>query len=133
MMDFKEFSPWADTKVEARGSSYADFKEQKAQHLISFIKKHMPEIGNNIESYYASTPLTYRDYTGTPDGAIYGIERDSRKPLESFIFPKTKIPNMLFTGQNVMLHGMLGVSMGALLTVAELTDLKELIREIRNV
>lgn len=133
MMPFSEFEKWSDTRVGMRGKDYEELKEEKAQQLISFLKKHMPVIGNNIESYYVSTPLTYRDYTGTPNGAIYGIERDSRRPLESFIFPKTKIPNLLFTGQNVMLHGMLGVSMGSLLTCSELIDINSVLKDINNV
>jgi all-trans-retinol 13,14-reductase len=132
MMNFKEFAPWTDTKVQARGTDYNDFKEQKAQQLITFIKKYLPHIGNNIESYYVSTPLTYRDYIGSPEGAIYGIERDFRKPLESFIFPRTKVPNLLFTGQNVMLHGMLGVSLGSLLTCSELLDINQVVKDIND-
>lgn len=132
MMPFSEFDKWENTRVGMRGKDYEAFKDEKAQKLIDFLKKYMPEIGNNIESYYTATPLTYRDYTGTPKGSLYGIERDSRKPLESFIFPKTKIPNLLFTGQNVMLHGMLGVSMGALLTCAELLDINTVLKDINN-
>jgi all-trans-retinol 13,14-reductase len=133
LMDFKEFEPWLNTSVEARGNDYKELKDKKSEQLINFIKLHMPEIGNNIEYSYAATPLTYRDYTGTPEGSIYGIERDFRKPLESFIFPKTKISNLFLTGQNVGLHGMLGVSMGALLTCGEVTDLDEILKEISNV
>jgi len=132
MMPFNEFEKWEDTRVGMRGADYEELKDEKAQKLIGFLKQYMPHIGNNIESYYAATPLTYRDYTGTPRGAIYGIERDSRKPLETFIFPKTKIPNLLFTGQNVMLHGMLGVSMGSLLTCSELLDINTLLKDINN-
>lgn len=132
MMPFDEFEKWSDTYVGMRGSDYEELKEQKAVRLIDFLKKYMPAIGNNIESYYTASPLTYRDYTGTPRGSIYGIERDSRKPSETFIFPKTKIPNLLFTGQNVMLHGMLGVSMGSLLTCSELLDLNSLLNDINN-
>ncbi len=132
MMSYDVFSKWANTYVEARGADYKELKEFYAQKLISFLKEYAPEIGNNIETYYSATPLTYRDYMGTPEGAIYGIERDARRPWESFIFPKTKIPNLLFTGQNVMLHGMLGVSMGSLLTCSELINLNDLTDEIQN-
>ncbi len=132
LMPFDVFSKWENTTVEARGDEYKELKDYYAQRLISFLKVYMPEIGNNIETYYSASPLTYRDYMGTPHGAIYGIERDARRPWESFIFPRTKVPNLLFTGQNVMLHGMLGVSMGSMLTCSELIDLNEIIDEINN-
>ena len=34
-------------------------------------------------------------------------------PISVFISPKTKIPNLLFTGQNLNMHGVLGVTIGA--------------------
>jgi len=132
MMDFKEFEKWKDTKVGRRGKEYNEFKEAKAGMLINSVSKHYPDIAKNIKSFNISTPLTYRDYTGTPEGSIYGIERDFDKPLESFIFPKTRIPNLLLTGQSTGLHGMLGVSIGSLLTCAELTDLNQILVEINN-
>ena len=131
-MDFKEVEQWSDTKLEQRGESYSQFKENKALKTIEKVNELFPGIKQYIKWYTASTPLTLRDYTGTYRGSIYGILRDIRNPYDSMLFPRTKVPNLYITGQNLSLHGFMGVSIGSLLTCAEFTDLNQLLDEINN-
>ena len=131
-MDYDEVSKWGNSKVEQRGEEYKTFKEEKSQKIINMLENVFPGIRNNIKSYSAATPLTLRDYTGTHRGAIYGIERNYQDPNKSLLFSKTKVPNLFLTGQNLSMHGMLGVSMGALLTCAEFCDLNVLMEEIND-
>jgi all-trans-retinol 13,14-reductase len=131
-MSFSEVEQWAGTSVEQRGANYEEFKELRSQQMIDQIERAMPGIRPAIKSYSSATPLTLRDYTATCEGAIYGIKRDSRSPYESVLFPQTKIPNLYLAGQNLSLHGMLGTTMGALLTSGEFCDLNTLIREINH-
>ena len=131
-MDYDELKPWENTTVENRGESYKAFKEEKAQKLLDLVEMRFPGIRSKIKAYYTSTPLTLRDYTGTHRGSMYGIMRDCNNPNESYIFPRTKVPNLYLTGQNLNLHGMLGVSIGALLTCGEFVGLNYLIRKINE-
>jgi all-trans-retinol 13,14-reductase len=131
-MDYKEVEQWSDTKLEQRGESYNQFKESKALKTIEKINELFPGIKQYIKSYTAATPLTLQDYTGTYRGSIYGIMRDFRNPHDSMLFPRTKIPNLYITGQNLSLHGFMGVSIGALLTCSEFTDLNGLLDEINH-
>jgi len=107
-------------------------KQHKSEQLLALVGERFPEIVENVVDYTASTPLTYRDYIGTHDGSMYGTLRDYRDPVGSYISPRTKIPNLFFTGQNLNLHGMLGVSLSSLVTCGEFVDLKTLIREVNN-
>ncbi|MBN1599200.1 MAG: NAD(P)/FAD-dependent oxidoreductase [Bacteroidales bacterium] len=131
-MDYNEVARWENTHVEERGFEYEDFKQQKSMAILNRLEDVFPGIGSAIKSFSSATPLTLRDYTGTYRGATYGIERDFTNQNESLIFPRTKVPNLLLTGQNLTMHGMFGVSMGALLTFAELSDLNTLIENINN-
>ncbi|NOX85568.1 MAG: NAD(P)/FAD-dependent oxidoreductase, partial [Chlorobi bacterium] len=131
-MKYEEVEKWKDLAPHERGKEYADWKAEKAEKLLNLVDSRFPGIKSNMISYSASTPLTLRDYIGTPDGGMYGIMRDYHKPMETYIFPKTKIPNLFFTGQNVNLHGMLGVSLTALVTCGEFMELNELIKEINE-
>ena len=99
---------------------------------MNLSSKQFPELIGNIENRIAASPLTYRDYIGTPNGGIYGTLRDFNNPMASYVSVKTKIPNLFFTGQNVNLHGMLGVSISALLTCGELLGIDNLIEEINE-
>ncbi|MCD4729121.1 MAG: NAD(P)/FAD-dependent oxidoreductase, partial [Bacteroidales bacterium] len=58
--------------------------------------------------------------------------KDSEKPFETFVLPKTRIRNLLLTGQNINGHGMLGVSTGSLLTVSYITDIRKIIKKIND-
>lgn len=93
-------------------------KEQMAEKCITLAERFLPGL-RNISKYYTSTPLTWRDYTLTPEGSAYGIRKDFREPLMTILSPRTPIPNLLLTGQNLMLHGVHGVTMTALLTCAK--------------
>jgi all-trans-retinol 13,14-reductase len=131
-MNFDEVANWAGVSKAERGNVYQEWKEKKASLLIDEASKLLPELKGNIIDWIAATPLTYRDYIGTTDGAMYGTLRDYHDPMASYIFPRTKIPNLFFTGQNINLHGMLGVSISSLLTCGEIIGLPEIIKEVND-
>ncbi|MCK4662764.1 MAG: NAD(P)/FAD-dependent oxidoreductase [Bacteroidales bacterium] len=131
-MKFEEMKKWENTWIEKRGDDYKKMKQQKAEKLLDLVEKKFPDIRKYIKLYYTATPLTYRDYIGTYDGSMYGIVRNCNNPMQSYIFPRTKIPNLLLTGQNINLHGILGVTIGAILTCGELIGVNNLINKINN-
>jgi all-trans-retinol 13,14-reductase len=79
-----------------------------------------------------STPLTWRDYTSTPEGSMYGIERDYNNAPVTNLLPVTKFPGFYFTGQNINLHGVLGVTIGAVQTCGAITGLDYLLNKIKG-
>ncbi|MBL8881143.1 MAG: hypothetical protein JNG88_18695, partial [Phycisphaerales bacterium] len=70
------------------------------------------------------------DYIGTPDGNMYGIRKDSASPLRTFLSPRTKVPNLLLTGQNLNMHGLLGVTVGSVSTCAEIVGKSYLLKKV---
>jgi all-trans-retinol 13,14-reductase len=134
-MRFEEVKQWADTfnttvDENDRGDAYSAFKHRKAEKLLDTVEVKFPGIRNQIQSYYTSSPLSYRDYIGNDDGNMYGIIKDFNDPLKSFISPKTKVSNLLLTGQNVNLHGVLGVTVSAVLTCGMLLGKDYLLNKI---
>lgn len=114
-----ECEQWKDTTIGHRGEDYKEFKENKANTCILLAENVIPGLRGMIEDAYTSTPLTYRDYNHTPEGCAYGIRKDCNMPMMTVLTPRTPIPNLLMTGQNLMLHGLHGVTMTALFTCAE--------------
>lgn len=136
-MRFEEVAQWSETfntvsLEEDRGPEYEEFKRKKAEALLDSVEKKFPGIRNHIQSYYTATPLSYRDYIGNGDGSLYGIVKDYKDPLRTFISPRTKIPNLYFTGQNLNLHGILGAAMSALVTCSAFFGDDRIIEKIRN-
>lgn len=121
---------WADLAPAQRGQDYYDFRDMKAEKLLDAVEKRFPGIRQGIEKYYVSTPLTFKDFTGSPEGSGYGILKDCSDPLRSIILPRTKIPNLYFTGQNLNIHGILGTTTSAFITCSEFIGFKNLVNKI---
>ena len=132
-MKYGELKKWENTSVSKRGDDYLEFKKYRTEKLLDIVEHKFPGIRNKIKSYYTSTPLTYRDYTGTVEGSSYGVLKDYNNPYNSIITPRTKIPNLFFTGQNLNLHGILGVTIGSVMTCGELVGLEYLINKVRKI
>lgn len=131
-MKWDEVKKWENTTVEKRGDEYKTFKQKKTEKLLNLVEKHFPGLRSSVHSVYSSTPLTYRDYIGSTKGSVYGIQKDYASPLKTMILPKTHIPNLLLTGQNINIHGVVGVTIGALLTSSELIGMPYLIKKMRD-
>jgi all-trans-retinol 13,14-reductase len=131
-MHYGEVKKWENTKVGKRGIDYEEFKAEKTQKMLHKLEDAFPKIKNAIEAIYTSSPLTYRDYTATKEGSMYGIIRDKNFPAHTLVSQKTKIPNLFMTGQNINSHGILGVTIGAMITCAEFLGINTIIREIEK-
>lgn len=134
-MRYDEVEPWADSHHTTlneitRGEDYESFKKRKAEKLLDTVAIKFPNIRECIQSYYTSTPLTYRDYIGTEDGNMYGIIKDFNEPIKTRISPRTKVPNLFLTGQNVNLHGVLGVTVGGVITCMMMLGREYLVNKI---
>lgn len=136
-MRFEEVKKWENTfntvsNETSRGEDYEEFKRIKCEKLFDLVETKFPGFRSMIKSYYTATPLSMRDYIGTDDGSLYGIVKDYREPMRTFISPRTKIPNLLLTGQNLNLHGVLGVTVSSVLTCSEVLGSEYMIEKIRN-
>jgi len=136
-MRFEEVAAWKDTfntvsNENDRGETYNQFKKRKAEKLLDAVERKFPDIREHIKTYYVATPLSYRDYIGNDDGSLYGIVKDYKHTLKTFISPRTKLPNLFLTGQNLNLHGILGASMSGIVTCCALLGNDNIVSKIRN-
>ena len=134
-MKFDELEEWEATKNTTademdRGESYQEFKERKIEKFLKALELKFPGIRDSIKSVHASTPLSYRDYIGGDRGNLYGYIKDSNNPMKTFITPKTKVENLFLTGQSINMHGVLGVTIGAVVTCSEIVGKEYLINKI---
>ncbi|MCJ8154457.1 NAD(P)/FAD-dependent oxidoreductase [Chryseobacterium sp. SSA4.19] len=132
-MDFSEVKEWESTfntvtNENERGELYNKFKIEKAEKMITALEKKIPGIRNCIKNIHTSSPLSYRDYIGSFNGNMYGYVKTSENPLKTMVSPRTKIDNLFLTGQSVNMHGILGCTIGAFNTCAEILG-KEVLDE----
>ena len=117
--------------ISEEGEAYRLAKESKLRECLDLVGDRLLWLEESIESVYLSTPRTYSRYTSSPLGSAFGVRRDWRRPLRTVLSPRTPLKNLLFTGQSLNLHGLLGVSMTSVLTCREILG-KDFISLRRN-
>ncbi len=136
-MQYEDVKQWEDSfntvaHEDERPESYQQFKREKAELVLNLAEEKIPGLRQAMKNYYTSTPLTMRDYIGGEGGSLYGIVKDHRDPLKTLIPPQTRIPNLFLTGQNTVMHGILGVVVGAVKTCNEILGDNYLITKIKE-
>lgn len=132
---YKEVQQWENTSVGKRGKEYETWKQSYADGIIEKLESRHPGLKDAIENIYTSTPLTIRDFYGTKEGSVFGIRKDCQNIMFSHIPIRTRVKNLIMTGQNINLHGICGVPLTAIQTCESLmgtNTLRHLINEANN-
>ncbi|MDR1745664.1 MAG: NAD(P)/FAD-dependent oxidoreductase [Tannerella sp.] len=129
-VDWNRMAEWKAKPAGRRGKAYDALKTALAQECIGLAARHIPGLRDGISEIYTSTPLTYAHYTNTVEGSAYGIRKDCERPEYTVLTPRTPVPNLLLTGQNLNLHGVLGVSVTSFLTCAEILGRETAIKDL---
>lgn len=127
---YDELKKWENTTIGHRGADYEQLKKELSERLLDAVEKDFPGLKENIAGYWSSTPLTYRDYTSTPEGSMYGMVKDTSMGAAGRVSFKTKVRNLFLAGQNINSHGMLGVLVGSLTVGSYLVGEEEIKKQI---
>ena len=121
-----------ENKPGQRAETYKAFKAEKAGQLLALAGSLLPGLKEATAHADAATGHTWQDYTGTPGGSLYGIRKDAGNPEATAMFARTPVSEFYFTGQSTNLHGVLGVTTGAVLTCGEIVGTDYLLEKIRH-
>lgn len=110
------WAPWQDTVSGQRGRDYEELKYEQAYKLIEEAEEIFGPF-NGLGILDVSTPLTLRDWTGSPDGSTYGVLRSSSQMLATAMLNRTAVKGLYLAGQNVLAPGLIGTIMGSFGTV----------------
>jgi all-trans-retinol 13,14-reductase len=130
LLAYEEVERFAHTRTGERGPEYQALKESFGQELQAHVEELAPELAGKLSRVEVSTPLTNRDYTGTPRGAIYGVSHAVDQWGKYALQPRTRLPNLLLTGQNVLLPGVVGVTVSAFITCGFLLGFDSLFAKV---
>ncbi|MFK8112099.1 MAG: phytoene desaturase family protein [Rubripirellula sp.] len=117
IVSFSQESEWAqfaDTKWKKRGDEYEALKAAKTEQLLDFVESRAPGLRAIIDYAELSTPLSFRDFTGHHQGAIYGQACDPNRLSEHQWSIGTSVKNLFLTGTDV---GVPGVNSGLMVGV----------------
>lgn len=132
-MPWQMAAPWQHTTVPGkRGTQYEMWKQQNAQKLLDMAQQMFPRLKHAIEQVNTASPLTIRDFYGVKEGSICGFSKDCKNIALSQLPVRTKIDNLLLTGQNNSLHGFCGVPLTAISTCEALLGTNYIIDKINK-
>jgi len=108
---FEEMSRW-EALGGKRSGDYRRWKERLSNRLLELLTQSCPELAG-LTAVDVATPLTLRDYSQAPQGAIYGVGRwlGQYNP-----HPATRLPGLFLSGQAVTAPGLLGAMVSSYLT-----------------
>ncbi len=121
---------WRHTCSGRRGPDYLRTKNDIAGRLIAGIEKVTgPFEGLHTIDVY--TPLTIRDWVGSPNGSAYGVMRSTEQMLSAALLNRTTLRGLFLAGQSVLAPGILGTILGSLATVQFIVGTERFRREVR--
>ena len=124
-----EVMTWKDRDPRSRPAEYLSFKQMLMQRAGEHILAHVPGMSPSLEILDCATPLTFRDYSNSPSGCLYGIKH---KPGQINPSPLTRIKGLFLTGQSLAGPGILGAAISAFLTCGFILGRSNLRQEVRQ-
>jgi phytoene dehydrogenase-like protein len=111
----RDWAPWLQTRTGRRGSAYQERKAARAEELLGEARAVLgPLPGARVLDVY--TPLTLRDWVGSPGGTAYGVLRSARQRFRAALLNRTPIQGLYCAGQSVLAPGILGTVVGSIET-----------------
>jgi all-trans-retinol 13,14-reductase len=128
---FEWFSPWVEDRYGRRSAAYKEFKTGITNSIYAAVEKHQPGFAANIRQCTSSTPLTHLHFNGSEEGSSYGLYHSMANTGARALGPRTKVLNLLLTGQNCLFPGLMGAATSALRTCGHVVGIKPVLQELK--
>lgn len=126
------FSDWRESQYARRAPAYKTFKDMLAQNVFSLVENYRPGFRDSISRFAVSTPLTNLHFNGSVDGSAYGLYHSLQNTGPRAIGPRSKVLNLLMTGQNTLFPGLLGAAISGLRTSGHVIGIKPILAELKK-
>lgn len=108
------FERWAGTRPKERGRDYEALTSSMARALIDLAESAVPGLKDAVRYVEVGTPLTVEHYTSHTDGCFYGLPLTPKRFHADLDTPSTPITNLILTGQDAGMPGIVGAAMAGL-------------------
>ena len=86
----------------------------------------LPHIRNNVDYVEVSTPLSTNWFGGYQQGELYGLAHTPQRLEQNWLRPKTRIPGLWLTGQDILTCGVTGAMMSGLITTMSMVGARKM-------
>jgi len=96
-----------------RPKGYQNWKGNVADRLSRHLSTHAGDVLGHFDVLDVATPLTFRDWLGSPEGGLYGVKH---RLVDLPLVPRTRMRGLYLSGQAVVAPGVLGALCAGFLT-----------------
>jgi all-trans-retinol 13,14-reductase len=114
---YEQFEHWKGTIWGKRGEDYEALKAELSERLLRHLYDKLPQLEGRIDYHELSTPLSTEWFAAYQRGELYGLDHTPQRLRQDWLTPRTRIPGLWLTGQDVLTCGVTGAMMAGLLTV----------------
>ncbi|RLA00021.1 MAG: FAD-dependent oxidoreductase [Gammaproteobacteria bacterium] len=122
---FQMFEKWKDTSWRKRGKEYEEFRDYFTERMLEALYQKMPQLRGKVDFCEASTPLSTKYFSFYEEGEIYGLDHDASRFTQGWLQPKSKLPGLWLTGQDVLSCGVVGAMIAGFLTGIQILGLRD--------
>jgi all-trans-retinol 13,14-reductase len=117
---YEPFAAWETRRWKKRGADYEAMKERLASELLDMLYAHVPQARGRVAAIELSTPLTTRHFANYASGELYGVDHTPQRFEQRWLRPRTKIPGLFLTGQDIVSCGIAGALMGGVVCASNI-------------
>lgn len=122
---FDLFEKWQQTTWGKRGEDYQALGQQFADRMLEVLYQRVPQVKGKIDYYETSTPLSTAFFCEYQQGEIYGLEHEPSRFEQHWLKPKTDIPGLWLTGQDILSCGVAGAMIAGLVTAIKVLGFRK--------
>jgi all-trans-retinol 13,14-reductase len=130
---YEMFEPWAGTTWGQRGEDYESLKDGLAERLLGYLYERLPQLRGRVDYREISTPLSMQWFCGYGRGELYGLDHDPGRMRQGWLRPRTRVPGLWLTGQDVMSCGVTGAMMGGVTSAVAVAGTRTMMPVLRRV
>jgi len=123
---YEWFEKWREATWGKRGDDYEAFKEALGERLLEHLYAKLPQLRGKVDYYEVSTPLSTNWFGGYQRGELYGLAHTRERLNQDWLRPKTNIPGLWLTGQDILTCGVTGAMMAGLVTTMSLVGARKM-------
>ena len=123
---YEWFDKWHDETWGKRGEDYDAFKQELGERLMTYLYDKLPELRGKVDYYEVSTPLSTNWFGGYQRGELYGLSHTPGRMQQKWLRPKTTIPGLWLTGQDILTCGVTGAMMAGMLTTTSIVGTRKI-------
>ena len=122
---FEHFEAWKDQPWGKRGEDYDTLKQRLTDRLLEYLYDKLPQLRGKIDYCELSTPLSTDFFCSYRRGEMYGLNHDPQRFEQDWLRPKTRIPGLYLTGQDVLTCGVGGAMFAGFAAALSALGLRE--------